>query len=143
MTMLLAATTSTEQGGISEETWRRLSDAAWAARNHAHVIGNTRVGAAVFAASGNVYAGCNVEHRFRSHDVHAEINALATMVAAGEGPAVAILVASERERFTPCGACLDWIFELGGQAMLVAFEPAPGGERQTWRAEELMPFYPR
>jgi len=106
------------------------------------VHGKTMVGAAVLSARGNVYAGCNVEHRFRSHDVHAEVNALTTMAAAGDGPAVAVLVASERDRFTPCGGCLDWIFELGGAETIVSFEPRPGRHRSTYRADELMPHYP-
>jgi hypothetical protein len=33
----------------------------------------------------------------------AEVNALTTMAAAGDGPATAVLVAGERERFMPCG----------------------------------------
>jgi cytidine deaminase len=74
--------------------------------------------------------------------VHAEVNALSSMVAAGHSRAVAVVVASERERFTPCGACLDWIFELGGPECLVAFEAVPGKAETTYRADELMPFYP-
>ena len=41
------------------------------------------------------------------------------MVAAGDGHAVTVFIAAERERFTPCGACLDWIFELGGAECVV------------------------
>lgn len=112
--------------------WGKLSQAAWAARENARVHGKTMVGAAVLSAHGNVlFAGGNVEHQFRSHDVHAEVNAFTTMAAAGNGPAVAVLVASERDRFTPCGGCLDWIFELGGAATMIAFKPRPGGQRST------------
>jgi cytidine deaminase len=132
-----------EMTEVSIDQWNSLSDAAWAAQENARPHGETKVGAAVLSATGIVYAGCNVEHRFRSHDVHAEVNALTSMVAAGDGPAVAILVASSRERFTPCGGCLDWIFELGGESTLVAFEAAAGAQRRTWHARELMPFYPR
>src|SRR6188472_3095923 len=99
---------------IDDEVWGRMAAAAWQARDHARVHGKTRVGAAVLTAGDRMFAGCNVEHIFRSHDIHAEVNALASMVAAGHGPATAILVVAERERFTPCGSCLDWIFELGG-----------------------------
>ena len=109
----------------------------------AHVHGKTRVGTAVLSAQGNIFVGCNVEHSFRSHDVHAEVNALTTMVAFGEGPAVALVVVAERERFTPCGSCLDWIFELGGPATLVAFQHTPGSDIQALRADELMPHFPR
>jgi cytidine deaminase len=52
--------------------------------------------------------------------VHAEVNALTMMVASGGGHAVAVLVAAERDRFTPRGGCLDWIFELRDPGTLVA-----------------------
>ena len=122
--------------------WARLADAAWAVRENARVHGKTRVGAAVLSQQGNIYAGCNIEHIFRSHDVHAEVNALTTMAASGDGPATAVLIASERERFTPCGGCLDWIFELGGPATLVAFQGSRSASLTVHRADELMPLYP-
>jgi cytidine deaminase len=112
-------------------------------RQHARVHGPTRVGAAVLSAGGSVFVGCNVEHRFRSHDVHAEVNALTSMVAAGHHSARALLIAAERDRFTPCGACLDWIFELGGPDCVVAFQGAPGSPVDAVRAQQLMPHYPR
>lgn len=126
----------------STETLAALAEVAWAVREHSRVHGKTRVGAAVLSEQGNVHAGCNVEHLFRSHDVHAEVNALTTMAAAGEGPAVAVLIVAERERFTPCGGCLDWIFELGGPETWVAFQGQPGGSPLVLRADELMPHYP-
>ncbi len=121
---------------------QRLGELAWQVREAARVHGPTRVGAAVLTAGGETFTGCNVEHRFRSHDVHAEVNALTTMAAAGAGPAVALLIVAERERFTPCGSCVDWIFELGGPECLVGFQPRPGGLVAWLRADELMPHYP-
>lgn len=126
----------------TDKEWLRLADAAWQVRDRARVHGKTSVGAAVLSVQGHIFAGCNVEHRFRSHDVHAEVNALTTMASAGDGPAVAVVIASARERFTPCGGCLDWIFELGGPCCLVAFQGDPGGQLLTLRADELMPHYP-
>ncbi|MET9199586.1 hypothetical protein [Gordonia sp. NPDC003585] len=122
--------------------WQELSTAAWAAREHSRVHGSTRVGAAVLSRQGKIYAGCNVEHRFRSHDVHAEVNALTTMATAGDGPAIAVLIVSPRKMFTPCGGCLDWIFELGGPACIVAFQSDYEGAVKVFRADELMPHYP-
>jgi cytidine deaminase len=129
-------------GTLSDQQWEQLALKAWAVRDHARVHGNTRVGAAVLSAQEHVYVGCNIEHIFRSHDVHAEVNALTSMVACGEGPAVAVLVVAERDRFTPCGGCLDWIFELGGAQTLVAFQGTRGGPIEVLRADELMPHYP-
>jgi cytidine deaminase len=127
---------------LTDGGWRELADAAWEARANARVHGETTVGAAVRSAQGRIHTGCNVEHRFRSHDVHAEVNALTTMASAGDGPALAIVVASRRKRFWPCGGCLDWIFELGGPHCLVSFQGEPGGPLITLRADELMPHYP-
>ena len=127
---------------LTDEQWRALGQAAWSVRERARVPGPTRVGAAVLSSTGQVHVGCNVEHRFRSHDVHAEVNALTSMVATSDSRAVAVLIAAERDRFTPCGSCLDWIFELGGHACLVAFQPRPGATIDALRADELMPHYP-
>ena len=127
---------------MSPRDEERLGEIAWQVRERARVHGPTRVGAVAMAGDGQLFAGCNVEHRFRSHDVHAEVNALTSMVAAGAGPAVALLIAAERERFTPCGSCLDWIFEVGGPECLVGFQPRPRGSVIWLRADELMPHYP-
>src|SRR4051794_14157420 len=123
--------------------WLPLLERAWVARENARLYARTPVGAAVLSASGEMYSGCNVEHALRSHDVHAEVNALTTMVASGDNEAVAIVVVAERERFTPCGACLDWIFDLGGASTLVGFQRTRDGDLPVRRADELMPFYPR
>jgi cytidine deaminase len=133
---------TTEVEGVLSEAVDHLAPLAWDVRARARVLGPTRVGCAVMASDGSVYVGCNVEHRFRSHDVHAEVNAITSMIANGQQKLVAVVIAAERERFTPCGACMDWIFEFGGGQCLVAFQASRGGPRDTYRAEELMPFYP-
>jgi cytidine deaminase len=120
----------------------RLAQAAWKVRNHARILGPTKVGAATLSLQGNIFTGCNIEHRFRSHDIHAEINALTNMTASGEGPATAIIIVAERQRFTPCGSCLDWIFELGGPNTIVGFQPDIGKPLDMFRADDLMPHYP-
>ena len=127
----------------SDATWNALSKGAWACRDNAHVFGKTRVGAGVLTSEGTLYYGCNVEHQFRSHDVHAEINAITTMVAAGHHRIMAILVVADRNRFTPCGACMDWVFQFGGDTCLVGFQQTDGGTVEVHTAGELMPYYPR
>ena len=121
--------------------WQALVDAAWGVERNA-VARNTSVGAAVLSAEGRIYTGCNVEHKLRCHDVHAELNALSSMVAAGDRLAVALLVVSLERRLTPCGGCMDWIFELGGPDCLVAWQGAPDAELVPHRASALMPLYP-
>jgi cytidine deaminase len=129
---------------IDDETWFCLADTAWDCRAHAYLLGKTAVGAAALAENGDVCGGCNLEHPWRI-SIHAEVNALAGLMSES-GPdlrVIAVLIVAERELFTPCGGCLDWIFELGGPECIVAHQAARGGPIQQWRAAELMPHYPR
>jgi len=121
----------------------RLSKVAWEIREHAHVLGPTKVGCAVLAKDGSTFGGCNVEHKFRSHDVHAEVNAITTMVASGIKTVLAVLIAAERDNFTPCGACMDWIMQFGGADCAVGFQASRNGMIEWYSAGALMPFYPR
>ena len=132
-----------EDTGISKQQWEELASAAWECRENAYIQGDTRVGAALLTGSGKIFTGCNLEHIFRCHDVHAEVNAITTMVAAGETELKAIIIVAECGLFTPCGGCLDWIFQLGGPDCLVACQARPGGEIRVFTAGELMPQYPR
>lgn len=116
---------------------------AWEVRENARILGKTKVGCAVLTTDGKVFAGCNVEHRFRSHDIHAEVNAIGSMIAGGGKELAAVVVAAERERFTPCGACMDWIMEFASDDCIVAFQASPGGELTLYRTNDLMPHYPR
>lgn len=121
-----------------------LSRAAWEVRRHAHIIGPTPVGCAVLGVNEEIYTGCNVEHRYRSHDVHAEVNAISTMVAQGCRSLRAVFIAAERDRFTPCGACMDWIMQFADEGdCTVLAQATPGGKISSYLATELMPFYPR
>jgi cytidine deaminase len=139
----IVATARAESMSVDAGAWQKLSEAAWRAREHAFLVGKTAVGAAVLTSSGSVFSGCNVEHRFRCHDIHAEVNAIGTMIAAGKQEVRAILVVANRERFTPCGGCMDWIFQFGGDACLVAFQSRPGDPPTIYSAAELMPHYPK
>jgi cytidine deaminase len=126
----------------TETKWTELLSEAWKARENAYLIGKTKVGAAALSSSGKIFTGCNVEHRFRSHDIHAEVNAIGTMVSAGENSLVAIVIVAERERFTPCGSCMDWIFQFGGPDCFVAFQSSPEKRLDIYTAHDLMPHYP-
>lgn len=127
---------------ITDAEWKALSEKAWAIRACASIYGSTKVGAALLSQNNQIYCGCNLEHRFRSHDIHAEVNAISNMVASGEKILKAILIAAERDRFTPCGSCMDWIMQHGGRECLVAYQSSPDGQIYKFRAENLMPYYP-
>lgn len=126
---------------ISKETWKLMTNAAWDYRKNARILGKTKVGAAVFS-DGKITGGCNIEHKFRSHDIHAEISAISGMISAGSKKLDAIVIVAERTKFTPCGGCLDWIFEFGGSKCLVGYQTKKDGKITIFKAEELMPHYP-
>jgi cytidine deaminase len=69
---------------IEQRELQDLASLAWDGRRNARILGSTAVGAAVLGASGGRWLGCNVEHKFRSHDIHAEVNAVGNMIVAGE-----------------------------------------------------------
>src|SRR4051812_33839984 len=125
------------------DSLREALSLAWRTRDQAYLIGNTAVGAVAVADGGRLFAGCNVEHRFRCHDIHAEVSAIAAMVAQGAQKLSGIVVVAHRERFTPCGGCMDWIFQFGGPDCFVAYQCEPDGPVTVLTAHELMPFYPR
>ena len=137
------ASKETEPSRVSEGQLHVLAEAAWAARENAYVIGPTKVGCAVLAEDEAIFTGCNVEHRFRCHDIHAEVNAITSMVAGGRGSIIALVIAAERNRFTPCGSCMDWImqFAADGDCLIVA-QSEPNGPFYRYTARELMPHYP-
>lgn len=111
-------------------------------QHKASVFGATKVGAAVMSSSGELYGGCNIEHRWRCHDIHAEVCAIAAMVAAGATRLRAVVVVANRRGVSPCGGCLDWIFQFGGSQCLVGWRGPDPSEFVLSRAHELMPRYP-
>ena len=128
---------------ITDAVAKELAASAWDARSRARVHGETAVGCAALDESGRIFDGCNIEHRYRSHDIHAEVNAISSLVAGGGSSVVALFIVAERERFTPCGSCMDWVFEVGGEATVVLTQRQPDGPVMSHTARELMPYYPR
>jgi len=123
--------------------WDELSTKAWQVRKEAFILGDTKVGAALIDENNKISVGCNIEQIYRSHDIHAEVNAISNMVSAGSTTLIAILIVAERDFFTPCGSCMDWIIQFGGENVIVGFQNKPGGEIFKYSGKELMPHYPR
>ncbi len=128
---------------LPKHTVDLLLDNAWKVRENAFIIGPTKVGCAVLTLENEIFVGCNVEHRYRCHDVHAEINAITNMIAAGRRQILALAIAAERERFTPCGGCMDWIMQFSTERCIVLAQSTPGGAVQRYTTHDLMPHYPR
>ena len=122
--------------------WDILSKHAWSVRNNSYLIGTTKVGYAMITNKGEIFTGCNVEHRYRILDVHAEVNAITNMVTSGTKSFYAIFVAAERVKFTPCGSCLDWIIQFGGLECQIGYQTSRKSKIIVHTAHELMPYYP-
>jgi cytidine deaminase len=77
------------------------------------------VGAALLAASGRIYHGCNIENASYSVTVCAERAALFTAVSAGERRFEAIaVVAAGSSPPRPCGPCLQALVEFAPELRL-------------------------
>ena len=99
-----------------------------------------RVGAAVLAQGGAVYAGCNVENAAYPVGTCAEAAAIAAMVAGGATRIAALLVVGEGDALvTPCGACRQRIREFASEDTPVHVAGS-GGVRRSFTLGELLPF---
>lgn len=82
-----------------------------------------RVGAAILAASGKIYTGCNVESCSFPAGICAERTALVKAVSEGEREFLALAVVSSgsaREDYTsPCGICRQMLLEFCADSMPV------------------------
>lgn len=99
------------------------------------------VGAAVLAADGRVFRGCNVENASYGLCSCAERTALFTAIAAGvpvDGFARLAVIGDTAGPISPCGACRQVMFELGGPLLPVLLANLAGARRAT-TAGELLP----
>ena len=98
-----------------------LISAARAARENAHApFSNFKVGAALRAASGKIFGGCNVENATYGLTVCAERVAIFKAISEGERKFAAIAVVTDTETLTPpCGACRQLIWEFCGDVPVV------------------------
>ena len=97
-----------------------------------------RVGAALAARSGAMFAGCNVENASYGLTICAERNAVYQMVAAGETAFDTIVIYTPTPAPTaPCGACRQVLNEFNPDAEVVSICDGPDTIRSTVR--ELLP----
>ena len=118
-----------------------LFNTARAARDNAHApYSGFRVGAAIRADDGRVYAGCNVENAAYPVGTCAEAGAIAAMIAGGgtQIEAIAIIGSGTAPCF-PCGACRQRIHEFASAATLIHAGAADSGAIETISLDSLLP----
>lgn len=110
-----------------------LIDAARQVRENAYApYSKFKVGAAIRAASGAVYAGCNVENVAYPEGTCAEAGAIAAMIAAGETQIAAVaVIADSPDPVSPCGGCRQKLAEFGGADVPVTLATMAGTTLDT------------
>jgi cytidine deaminase len=121
-------------GGIEE-----LFERAKAARSRAYApYSRFPVGAALRAANGAVFSGCNVENAAFPLGLCAEASAISAMIAGGETRIADILVLGPGPgRITPCGACRQRIAEFCRDDTLVHLADEAGAVESVALADLL------
>ncbi|MDK3074855.1 cytidine deaminase [Sedimentitalea sp. JM2-8] len=117
-----------------------LKDTAIKVRLNAHApYSNFKVGAAIRAASGAIFAGCNVENVSYPEGTCAEAGAIAAMVAAGETELTEVYVIADSPMpVSPCGGCRQRLAEFGAGEVRVTMATT-GGAEQVATLGELLP----
>jgi cytidine deaminase len=123
-----------------------LFEAAKAVRERAHApYSRFKVGAAIRARSGRIYAGCNVENAAYPVGACAEGGAISMMVAGGDTAIAEILVLGWTDAnpdapglTTPCGGCRQRIREFAALSTPVHIA-GPEGLRRSFTLDQLLP----
>lgn len=116
-----------------------LLDAARDALDSAYVpYSDYPVGAALRAADGTVFVGCNLENANYSNSLHAEEVAAAEAVKNGytEFDALAV-VSGEHDGVTPCGMCRQTLVEFCDESLPIYCDE--GDSVSEYTLGELLP----
>ena len=128
---------------LTMEEKQQLIRMALAAREKAYApYSDFMVGAALRAADGRIFTGCNVENAAFTPTSCAERTALFKAVAEGVTAFTDIAVVGSRRgevNPSPCGVCRQALFEFGGPELNVIMAKTPEDfiERSM---DELLPF---
>lgn len=114
-----------------------LVASAWQARDMAYApYSQFFVGAALLAADGRIFVGCNVENISYGLTNCAERVAIGVAIAAGVRKFAAVaVVADTGVPISPCGACRQVLAEFGVPRVILANRT----EHLEFRLEELLP----
>lgn len=130
-----------EQPGeiISSEQENELLEAAKQVRENAYApYSHFKVGAALLAADGKIYTGCDVENASYGLSVCAERAAVFHAVSQGASSFRALAVVAELdEPVSPCGACRQILSEFS-PGMLIIMSNLEGKVKRM-KVQDLLP----
>ena len=97
-----------------------------------------KVGAAIRAASGAIYTGCNVENVAYPEGTCAEAGAIAAMIAAGDTQITeALVIADSPSPVPPCGGCRQKLAEFAAPDVTVTLCTTDGKSNPVTVADLL------
>ncbi len=122
------------------EMRKKLFEVAKAARDNAYApYSDFRVGAAILADNGKIYAGGNVENAVYPQGLCAEAVAIGAMIAGGAKKIRDILIIADGPKLcTPCGACRQKMYEFADHNTKVHVSGLEG-YRKTFNFSDLLP----
>ena len=123
---------------MSEELEPLIEAAKHARTQSVAPFSNFRVGAAVRAADGKVYTGCNIESASYGLTVCAERVAIWKALSEGERQFTQLAVVADTETLTPpCGTCRQIIWEFARNATIVFANL--NGKTEEFHIADLLP----
>jgi cytidine deaminase len=126
---------------LSPALLQQLLAASLAARAHSYSpYSGYAVGAAILDEQGRIHAGANMENAAYPQGWCAEATALAMMrMAGGQQARIVVVSGPGPDLITPCGGCRQKLREFAARDLLIVAAD-PGGVRQHWTLDELLPF---
>jgi cytidine deaminase len=119
---------------------RPLIQAALAVRERAYArYSQFHVGAALLAASGRIYVGCNVENASYGLTICAERAAVFAAIAAGERQFERLAIATAGGG-TPCGACRQVLVEFAPELPILLIDVGRPDAYVETNLRELLPL---
>ena len=124
---------------MDSSTRSRLIQAALAVQQRAYAhYSQFHVGAALLAASGDIFTGCNVENASYGLTICAERSAVFAAIAAGQQRFEMLAIAA-RGGASPCGACRQVLVEFAPELPILLIDSEYPARINEVNLRDLLP----